>query len=115
MISQIYKRIALARKSKNISQTELANKLGVSRSAISQWESSYGSLPNIEHLIELLNILDISFEWLAKGDSKDNKRKDILDNSHKLNQGEIEIIAYLKNLTPRKKQMLFEFFKYYVK
>ena len=45
-------RIQILRKSKGISQEELADKIGVSRQAVSKWESEQ-STPDIEKIILL--------------------------------------------------------------
>lgn len=62
-------RIKQSRELKGFSQKKLADKIGVSSSAISQYESTsyFHSEPSIKNLIKLSNILNISFEWLATG------------------------------------------------
>ena len=56
----------MSRKSKNLTQAELANKLGVSDRAISKWENGRG-LPDYEYVQDLCNELDISFnEFIAR-------------------------------------------------
>ena len=60
------------RKENNITQEQLADKLGVSRQAVSKWESSAG-YPDTEKLIQLSKIFNISMDELVN----DNKlRKD---------------------------------------
>lgn len=48
-------------------QGELAKKLGVSRSAVAQWENEEGSLPSTASYMKLAVVLGCSFEWLATG------------------------------------------------
>ncbi len=62
-------RIKQSRESKNLSQKKLAEKIGVSSSAISQYESTsyFHSEPSIKNLIQLARVLNISFEWLTTG------------------------------------------------
>ncbi|MCS3903309.1 transcriptional regulator with XRE-family HTH domain [Methylohalomonas lacus] len=63
-------RIKKARLAAGISQVRLANLLGVTRSACSQWElSGGGTSPRGERLAEIARLLDISYEWLATGHS----------------------------------------------
>lgn len=55
------------RKANNLSQEELAEKIGVSRQAVSKWERSESS-PDIDNLIELAKIYNISLDELINGD-----------------------------------------------
>ena len=63
------------RKSKNLSQDELAEKLGVSRQAISRWEMGTAE-PSAQNLIELSNLFGVSIDYLLKDnvaqESKEN-------------------------------------------
>ena len=54
------------RKIKNISQEELAEKLNVSRQAVSKWESGSG-YPETEKIISICEIFDCSMDELVKG------------------------------------------------
>ena len=62
----IGERIIALRKEKNISQTELAKRLNVSRQAVSKWEQGVSS-PDTERLIQLAEILGTEVEYLATG------------------------------------------------
>ena len=62
----IGERITAQRKEKNISQTELAKRLNVSRQAVSKWEQGVSS-PDTERLIRLAEILGTEVEYLATG------------------------------------------------
>lgn len=59
-------RIQHLRKSKGISQEELADKVGVSRQAVSKWESEQ-STPDIEKVILLSDFFDVTTDYLLKG------------------------------------------------
>ena len=59
-------RIQTLRKSKGISQEELADKIGVSRQAVSKWESEQSS-PDIEKIILLSDYFDVTTDYLLKG------------------------------------------------
>jgi len=59
-------RITALRKEKNISQTELAALLNVSRQAVSKWEQGQSS-PDTSKLIQLAEILGTEVEYLATG------------------------------------------------
>lgn len=62
----IGERISTLRKEKNISQYQLAQSLGVSRQAVSKWETDQTS-PDTLNLIRLADILDTEVEYLATG------------------------------------------------
>lgn len=59
-------RIEKSRKEKGLSQAKLGKSLGVTRNAVSLWESNTSS-PQPERLRELAVILDKDFDWLATG------------------------------------------------
>lgn len=62
----IGERISLLRKERNISQSQLADALGVSRQAISKWENDI-TAPDTLNLIRLADLLDTEVEYLATG------------------------------------------------
>lgn len=62
----IGQRITMLRKEKDISQSELARRLDVSRQAVSKWEQGQSS-PDTAKLIQLAEILDTEVEYLATG------------------------------------------------
>ena len=62
----IGQRITALRKEKNISQTELAGLLSVSRQAVSKWEQGLSS-PDTAKLIQLAELLGTEVEYLATG------------------------------------------------
>lgn len=59
-------RIQSLRKAKGISQEELADRIGVSRQAISKWESEQSS-PDLEKIILLSNYFEVTTDYLLKG------------------------------------------------
>lgn len=59
-------RIQRLRKAKGISQEELADKIGVSRQAVSKWESEQ-SVPDIEKIILLSEYFETTTDFLLKG------------------------------------------------
>ena len=60
-------RLCELRKAHNLSQEELASKLGVSRQAVSKWERSESS-PDTDNLIQLPSLYNISLDELLNGD-----------------------------------------------
>ncbi|WNL50667.1 transcriptional regulator [Ruegeria phage RpAliso] len=57
-------RIIHARKAKDMTQLDLAKRLGVSRAAVGQWEINSTS-PSIAKLEEVATILNVEPQWLA--------------------------------------------------
>lgn len=73
---KIGKFISLKRKEKNITQSELAEKLNITDRAISKWENGV-CLPDANNMPDLCNILDITINDLFSGevlDMKDNEK-----------------------------------------
>ena len=62
------------RKKHNLSQEELAEKLGVSRQAVSKWERSEAS-PDTDNLIALAKIYDLSLDELIYGEKEEKKKE----------------------------------------
>ena len=60
-------RIKEARERQNLSQDELAEKMNISRQAISKWETGK-SYPDIEKILKLSDIFNLSLDELVKGD-----------------------------------------------
>jgi transcriptional regulator with XRE-family HTH domain len=63
------------RKREGISQEDLAQELGVSRQAVSKWESGK-SLPETEKLIALGDFFGVSLDVLVRGAEEEPKRTD---------------------------------------
>ncbi len=62
------------RKNNNMSQEQLADKLGVSRQAVSKWESG-ASIPDMEKMMQLCKILNCSLDELVDDGAGGNTRK----------------------------------------
>jgi len=69
---KIGKFIALLRKEQNMTQVELAEKLGITDRAISKWENGRG-LPDLSLIKPLCEALDISVNELLSGERLDKK------------------------------------------
>lgn len=65
MIMIMAEKIALLRKRNGWSQEELAEKLGVSRQAVSKWESG-GSLPDLDRIVKMSALFCVSTDYLLK-------------------------------------------------
>jgi len=65
----IGKRIRQLRDQHHYSQDYLADRLSVSRQAVSKWERDVSS-PDMEHLIALAELFDVSVDTLASGSDR---------------------------------------------
>lgn len=66
----IAKRLQELRKKAGYSQEQLAEMLGISRQAISKWESGQGK-PDIDNLTKLTEIYAVSADYLLSGHKPD--------------------------------------------
>ena len=67
-------KLAKARKENNITQEQLADRLGVSRQSISKWESDV-AYPETDKLIRMSRIFDCSLDYLLKEDVTEKSDK----------------------------------------
>ena len=73
---KLFVKIQQLRKQNGMSQEKLAQLLGVSRQSVSKWESGQ-SLPEIDKIIQLSNIFEVTTDYLLK-DVAEEKCIDIL-------------------------------------
>ncbi len=80
LIMNMADRIQYLRKTKGISQEELADKVGVSRQAVSKWESEQ-STPDLEKIIIMSNFFGVTTDYILKGiepiEDQEQKSKEI--------------------------------------
>ena len=60
------------RKKKKMTQGQLAERIGVTQGAISQWESGL-TFPDVRLLVKISEVLECTVDELLKGGSKDGK------------------------------------------
>lgn len=58
-------KITTLRKSRDLTQEQLAERLGVSRQSVSKWENG-SVIPDVEKIIELSRIFDVTLDYLLK-------------------------------------------------
>lgn len=66
METKIGHQIQKLRKSENMSQEKLAEKLGVSRHSISNWEREVSN-PDLKTILEITKLFNVSLNQLIKG------------------------------------------------
>ena len=59
----IAEKIKFLREQKNYTQTELAKKLGITRSSVNAWEMGI-SVPSTQYIVELSNMFSVSTDYL---------------------------------------------------
>ncbi len=87
---EIKDKIKQLRKNKNLSQERLAEELNISRQAVTKWESGE-TMPDIDNLIQISDIFNISLDRLLK----DDNCVDNLNNNY--NYKSNEVIEFLIN------------------
>ena len=93
MILNVAERISYLREKYNMTQTDLANKLGISRSAVNSWEMSISS-PSISNIIEMSIIFNVTTDYIL---STSNKiLVDISDLGNKEREVVLQMIDCLK-------------------
>ena len=87
-------KLAKKRKENNLSQEQLADRLGVSRQAVSKWESNQ-SYPDMEKMIQMCGILNCTLdELLDDGTIGSN----VIDNKKTINDYFNDFLKYITNL-----------------
>ena len=69
MVYNIADRIKYLRDKVGLTQTDLANKLGISRSAVNSWEMAI-SLPSLTNIIEMSEIFHVSIDYIVCVENK---------------------------------------------
>lgn len=97
---KIGKLIEKYRKQKKLTQKELANRLGVSNTAVSKWETG-NNLPDISMLEPLSDVLEVDILELLKSQKsshEDTSRKFVKVKKHKLYKVILFIIAFISTI-----------------
>ena len=79
-------KLVMRRKANNLSQEQLADRVGVSRQAISKWESG-SSIPDMAKILELCKILNCNLEDLID---------DGVSSSKEINSSKVDINNYFR-------------------
>lgn len=64
---ELSSRIRHARTRAHLSQQELADRLGISRTAVANWESAKPVFPATKRLLRIALLTCVCFEWLSTG------------------------------------------------
>ena len=93
MIYNLCERIAELRKTFGITQTELAKRLEVTRSAVNAWEMGFAT-PQLKHIVEMSKIFNTTVDGLLNTSSK--VVIDITDLTEKEQEAVFNIVDCLK-------------------
>ena len=87
-MTNIADKIRYLRDKAGLTQTDLANRLGISRSAVNSWEMSLSS-PSVANVIEMTKIFHVSADYILSNDDRI-----LIDVSH-LTSDEKEVVIKL--------------------
>ncbi len=112
-MSKLYERIREARRLTGMTQETLAAELGISRSAVAQWEMSEGTAPSVENLIALARRSGLAFEYLATGRGEvsfgpPEAITEDLASYHPLSDQQRQLLDGFEQLRPRQRSALLE-------
>ena len=109
-MTSLPQRIRRARTNAGLSQSALAARIGIKRSAVTQWEHPQGTRPSVEHLIRIATETGTGFEWLATGrgpselDRLDSTPAVLVDD-YASDEFEAQALNHLRRMPPAKKRM----------
>ena len=96
MILKVADRIRYLREKNNLTQTDLANRLGISRSAVNAWEMSLSS-PSISNIVEMSRVFHVTADYLLSASEK------LLIDISELSQEQREVVLKLVECFREKK------------
>lgn len=109
-MTSLPQRIRRARGRAGLSQAALAERIGVKRSAVTQWEHPHGTRPSVDHMIRIAIETGVGLEWLATG--RGESGIDALDATPALlvadyagDEWEGKALACLRRMSPARKRM----------
>lgn len=86
---EFYQKLQKMRKEKGMSQEELAAQLGVSRQAVSKWESGQG-YPETQKLLMIGNLFSVSMDYLLKDEPMDDATDQPTENGYYASRETVE-------------------------
>ncbi|MBR2614028.1 MAG: helix-turn-helix transcriptional regulator [Clostridia bacterium] len=87
-------RITELRKALGLSQEDLADKLGVSRQAVSKWETDV-SAPDAFNLIALSKVLQTNVEYIVTGKEVKDVNVEVKNNTDKNHRSNLSILGFI--------------------
>ena len=90
-MSSLHQRISKVRRSNGLSQANLAERLGVTRTACSHWETGRAK-PSTKHIEKIAKLLSVDAHWLISGQKP--RRSSMAPSASKLSSNQPESIAF---------------------
>lgn len=109
-------RIRAARKARTFSQEELARRVGVKQSSVSDWENDRTE-PTVDNLRIIAVELGVWFEWLVTGRGPMDYSPRVEQQSPEYRvenappQDEVELLDLFRHITEERREALIEFLK----
>lgn len=105
-------RIKEARRARGLTQRGLADALGITGSAVNQWESvNNGTEPSAENLRKLATELHVSYEWLAMGSDPSAITESEPTGCNALSTDEKKILSWYRELPAKKRAAILQLIK----
>ena len=89
-IEMVADRIKFLRESNNLTQSELARQLGITRSSVNAWEQGI-SVPSTQYVVELARLFNVSVDYLLGVDASANL------NIAGLNEDDVKLVYQIVN------------------
>jgi len=109
-------RIRQSRRTAALTQAQLAEQVGVNRSAVAQWERKGGARPTSENLGKIAVATKVGFDWLATGrgrirtpDQGDGETPALLLQHYAHDELEERLLLVFRTLSYRQQTALIEF------
>lgn len=104
-MSKLPENLKKIRKDNNFSQEDLAEKLGVSRQAISKWESGV-AYPEMDKIIQIAKMFNLNIDDLLKNDIRESKNEKEKKNS--INKCIDDFLRFISDTTEMFSRMTFK-------
>ena len=89
-IEMVADRIKFLRESNNMTQSDLARQLGITRSSVNAWEQGI-SVPSTQYVVELARLFNVSVDYLLGVDASANL------NIAGLNEDDVKLVYQIVN------------------
>lgn len=107
-------RMRRARRIASISQASLAQAVGISPSAVAQWEQVDGTVPGLAHLIAVARVTGVSVDWLATGGGRPRnvaapeEQATLVADAYARDASEEGLLREFRGMAPRARRLMIE-------
>lgn len=109
-------RVRRARTDAKLTQAALAREIGVSASAVAQWEKAGGTRPGLPYMVAISRLTGVALDWLATGEGKPRRRSGTGDEPTMVHEAyahdlvEENLLKAFRRLSTRTRRLLAELF-----